>query len=202
MQLMQGVLVAMLLAGGASNRAHAQELANGVFLVARPTLNDPTFRRTVILITQPLQSGPVGVIINRPTALTLADVLPTHKRISAQTQKLHFGGPVQRRSLVFLVRTENPPPRAVAVLRDVYMTTDADWVEAALSESDTPLAADAVRVYAGYSGWAKGQLDNELEREGWYLVPADRDFIFDKAPSEIWGELLKRAMLRTTQHHR
>ena len=188
MQLMQGVLVAMLLAGGASNRAHAQELANGVFLVARPTLNDPTFRRTVILITQPLQSGPVGVIINR--------------RISAQTQKLHFGGPVQRRSLVFLVRTENPPPRAVAVLRDVYMTTDADWVEAALSESDTPLAADAVRVYAGYSGWAKGQLDNELEREGWYLVPADSDFIFDKAPSEIWGELLKRAMLRTTQHHR
>ena len=59
-----------------------------------------------------------------------------------------------------------------------------------------------MRVYAGYSGWAKGQLDNELEREGWYLVPADSDFIFDKAPSEIWGELLKRAMLRTTQHHR
>ena len=179
----------------------AQEVANGVFLVARPTLNDPTFRRTVILITQPPGSGPIGVIVNRPTALSVADVLPAYKLIAAQTRKLHFGGPVQQRSLVFLVRTSEPPPRAVAVLRDVYMTTDADWVEAALGESEAPLAASAVRVYAGYSGWVKGQLDNELEREGWYIVPADSDVVFDKAPGEIWGELLKRAMFRNTQHN-
>ena len=177
-----------------SGQTRAQEPANGVFLVARPEMNDRTFRRTVILITQPSQSGPVGVIINRPTAVTLAEAMPALKQLAAQSEKLHFGGPVQRRNLVFLVRTEQPPPRAVPILRDVYMTTDADWVEASLN-STAQLSAGAVRVYAGYTGWARGQLDYEMEREGWYILPADSEYIFDRAPDDIWGELVKRAVL-------
>lgn len=194
------VQAAVLLASGFAGTVYAQEAANGVFLVARPEMNDRTFRRTVILVTQPAQSGPMGVIVNRPTAVTLAEVMPVFKQLSAQTQKLHFGGPVQRRNLVFLVRTATPPPRAVAILRDVYMTTDADWVEASLSDSASQLDAGAVRVYAGYTGWARGQLDYEMEREGWYIVPADSEYIFDRAPNEIWGELVKRAVLPRTRY--
>ena len=107
---------------------------------------------------------------------------------------LHFGGPVQRQNLVLLVRADNVPPGALAVLRDVYLTGDADAVDAALGGA----APNSVRVYAGYSGWVRGQLQSELEREGWYILPAESETIFDKPAGEIWGELLKRALLRNT----
>lgn len=197
----QFIFVSLLLAGLVGGKGHAQGIANGVFLVAQPTLNDPTFRRTVILITQPPQSGPIGVIINRPTRVSASEALPGHQRVAEQAKVLHFGGPVQRRNLVLLVRSENAPPSALAVLRDVYLTSDADWVDAAIAtaSADEPTSGlSAVRVYAGYAGWARGQLQSELEREGWYVLPAESEYIFDKPAGDIWGELLKRAMLRNT----
>lgn len=175
----------------------AQEIANGVFLVAQPSLTDPTFRRTVILITQPPLAGPIGVIINRPTMVQLREVLPAHERLAAQPHTLHFGGPVEPKGLIFLVHTASPPPRAMAVLHDVYLMGDADWIDGALGDAQ---ALRAVRVYAGYSGWAPGQLRNELTREGWYILPADSATIFDYKPEEIWPALVKRALLRNTDY--
>lgn len=175
--------------------ALAQHTANGVFLVAQPSLNEATFRRTVILITQLPQAGPIGVIINRPMEISLGEIFPKHENIAALPHKLYFGGPVARQGLMFLVRAAKPPPRSVPVLQDVYLMGDADWVEGALSDSG---ALSAVRVYAGHSGWAPGQLQNELEREGWYVLPADSATIFDKDIETIWPELVKRAALRPT----
>ena len=176
--------------------AQAQEqdvIANGVFLVAQPSLTEPTFHRTVILITQPPRTGPLGVIINRRTETPLSEIFPKHQQLAAQQQPLHFGGPVQPQGVLFLVRTDTPPPRALRVLQDVYLMSDADWVNGALDDAK---ALSAVRAYAGYAGWAPGQLSNELAREGWYIVPADSATIFDKNPDEMWLELLKRAVLR------
>jgi putative transcriptional regulator len=175
--------------------APAQDAANGVFLVAQPSLSDPTFRRTVILITQLPRMGPVGVIINRATETPLRDVFPKHDNIAALPQTLHFGGPVARQNAIFLVRTDSPPPRSIAVLHDVFWVTDADWLEAALADTHVPLA---VRVFAGHSGWAPGQLQNELQREGWHILPADSATIFDEDAGAIWPRLVKRAVLRPT----
>lgn len=189
------ILRAVVLLCAALPAARAQEIANGVFLVAQPSLTDPTFSRTVVLITQPPQSGPLGVIINRPTEVPLRDALPAHKNIAAQKHPLHFGGPVARDRLMFLVRTALPPPGSIAVLRDVYLVGDADWVNDALSRAGAP---PAVRVFAGHASWVPGQLQNELQREGWYLLPADSETLFDKDAALIWPELVKRAVLRPT----
>lgn len=174
--------------------AWAQQAANGVFLVAQPTLNEATFRRTVILITQLPSAGPLGVIINRPLKILPRDVLPDHHHISALPQPVYFGGPVARRNLMFLVRTDTPPPQAIAILNDVYLLTDADWVDGALRDGNV----SDVRVYAGHSGWARGQLQAELQRQGWYMVPADSGFVFDADSAAVWPELVKRAVLRPT----
>jgi putative transcriptional regulator len=174
--------------------AHAQDSANGIFLVAQPSLTEPTFHRTVILITHLPRMGPIGVIINRPTEIALSEAFPKHENIAALSHSLYFGGPVAPQNVMFLVRADSSPPRSIAVLQDVYLTADADWVNAALGESKLP----AVRVLAGYSGWAPGQLQNELKREGWYMLPADAETIFDKDLSTVWAELVKRAVLRPT----
>jgi len=172
-------LLCTALALFATCSACAQEVANGVFLVAQPTLTEPTFR----------------VIINRPTELTLREAFPKHEHIAAQPHTLHFGGPVQPQSLLFLVRSATPPSQGIPVLRDVYLTGDADWVDNALA---TEQVLSATRVFAGYAGWAPGQLRSEMERQGWYILPADSETIFDKPLDEVWGELVRRAVLRLT----
>jgi hypothetical protein len=81
------------------------------------------------------------------------------------------------------------------VLKDVYFTSDKDWIEALLKKPDP---ARGLRVYAGYSGWGLGQLQNEMKRGDWYVLPADADTIFDKDVSRIWPDLVQRASARPT----
>jgi putative transcriptional regulator len=173
-------------------------VARGVFFVAQPSLNDGLFCRSVVLITQRSASpaiGPAGVIINKPTAMSLACVLPQHPRIAALSIPIHAAGPVARQSLVFLLRTIEASPRDIRVLDDVFITADADWVESALDEEKGPIE---VRVYGGYSGWAPGQLQRALDREDWYLLPASADAIFGDGGPQRWQDLVKRALLRST----
>lgn len=171
--------------------AWAQEAANGVFLVAQPTLTDATFRRTVILITQRPDGGSIGVILNRPAEESLRELLPQHEHIVQHTQTAYFGGPVHAQGPIFLVRAAAPPPGSLPILRDVYLTTDADWVNQALGEKRI-----TARVYLGYAAWAPKQLRGEMAREGWYMLPADSATIFESDVRELWFELVKRAVLR------
>jgi putative transcriptional regulator len=94
----------LCIALGVRCTAWAQEVANGVFLVAQPSLTEATFRRTVILITQRPDGGSLGVIVNRPTEIPLREAFPKHEHIAAQTQALNFGGPVQPQALLFKIK--------------------------------------------------------------------------------------------------
>lgn len=186
------VLCAALIA--VADAAAAEQSANGIFLVATSALRDPNFRETVVLVTQPSQSGPFGVVINRPLDRRVTDVLPGYKS-KRPREVVHYGGPVARDAVVFLVRTADPPARAIRVLRDVYITGDRETAESIL---DKGAPGRALRVYAGYSGWAPGQLQHEISRGSWYVLPADAETIFEKDPGKIWPELSQRAALRRT----
>jgi putative transcriptional regulator len=177
----------------------AEESANAVFLVASPVLLDPNFRETVVLVTQPREGGPWGVIINRPLDYLLSDVFTDIETLRNRKDVLFFGGPVAQDGLVFLVRSQQPPPRAVPVLRDVYVISDLEYIEKLLRRPD-PMRD--LRVYSGYSGWAPGQLQQEILRGGWVLVPADADMVFEDDPARIWPELIKRATTKRTLHVR
>jgi putative transcriptional regulator len=173
----------------------AEGAANGIFLIATNALRDPNFRETVVLVTQPQNGGPFGVIINRPLDHRLADALPEYEALKGRQDVIHYGGPVARDGLVFLVRSEGSPPRAIRVLKDVYITADREAIESVLSK---PNSGSTLRAYAGHSGWAPGQLQNEISRGSWYVLPADAGTVFEKDIASIWPELSKRAALRPT----
>jgi len=188
--------IVLLLIGALAIPAVAAEgEANAIFLVASPELRDPNFRETVVLVTHPREGAPWGVIINRPLDHLLSEVFTEFETLKARKDVLYFGGPVAREGLVFLVRSAEPPPRAVAVLRDVYFISDIEWIEGLLRR---PEPARGLRVYAGYSGWAPGQLQQEIARGGWHLLPADAETVFDKDPALIWPELIKRTATKKT----
>ena len=176
----------------------AENMANAVFLVANPGLQDPNFRETVVLVTHPREGGPWGVIINRPLDHRLSEVFTEYETLKNRKDVLFFGGPVAREGLVFLVRSSKPPPRAVPVLRDVYFISDIDWIDGLLQRLEP---TRGLRVYSGYSGWAPGQLQREIARGGWHLLPADAETVFETDPARIWPELIKRAATKQTTHH-
>jgi putative transcriptional regulator len=179
---------------GASHQpAAAPPPPNGVLLVARPELSDPNFRRTVVLVTRHAHGGAVGVILNRPTAVPLKEVFPAHPHLAARADVLYRGGPVSGETLVFVFRSSAPPPNALRVLEDVYMSLDRGLLEAMVARPDP----GELRVYAGYAGWAPGQLEAEIHHGGWHVLDADPTTIFRADPQTLWPTLLRRATSRS-----
>ena len=185
----------LILAALAGPAGAAEDDANAVFLVASVEMRDPNFRETVVLVTHPRDGPPWGVIINRPLEVRLSEVFTEYETLKKRKDVLFFGGPVVPDGLVFLVRAPQPPPRAVVVLRDVYFVGDVEWIEGLLRR---PEPTQGLRVYAGYAGWAPGQLQAEIARGGWHVLPADAATVFDKNPADIWPELIKRAATKRT----
>jgi putative transcriptional regulator len=188
------MLAGMAALGGVAPAA--ETAANGIFLIAKRDMRDPRFQQTVVLVTQPARGSPFGVIINRPLDHPLSEVFPEQATLKGKKDLLYFGGPVAREGLVFLVRSAAPPGRAVQVLNDVYFTGDVNSIEALLKRRD---ATRGLRVYAGYSGWGPGQLQNEIQRGDWHVLPADAETIFDKDPARIWPELIQRVTAHQTR---
>lgn len=176
----------------------ADSAANGVFLVAARDLRDPNFREAVVLVTHPGNGGPFGVIINRPLTRRLGEILPEYAALKDRRDVVYYGGPVAREGLVFLVHSDQPPPRAMQVLDDVYFSNDPEWIDGMLKRADP---TRGLRVYSGYAGWTPGQLQNEIARGSWHVVPADANTIFAKDAAGIWPDLIKRATLRMTRAH-
>jgi putative transcriptional regulator len=176
--------------------AVAAETPNAIFLVATRELVDPNFEKTVVLVTNPPRGTPFGVIINRPLPDRLADAMPDQPALKGRKDVLYSGGPVAREGLVFLVRAPNPPPGALLVLPDLFFTADVDLIESLLQRKN-PL--EGVRVFAGYSGWGPGQLQIEIARGDWRVLPADAATVFDKDPKWIWPEMIERATAKSTR---
>jgi len=169
--------------------------ANATFLVARRGMADPNFAESVVLVTHSPQGVPLGVIVNRPLDQLLSEVFPDQPSLAGRKEVLYFGGPVARQGLVFLVRSDSPPPGVIRLLRDVFFTADIELIEKLLARKN-PL--EGLRVFAGYAGWGRGQLQNEIARGGWHILPADADLVFRADPSTLWHELIERATTRQT----
>jgi putative transcriptional regulator len=188
MNLRLPLLLVILLASISIAQAQAGTSANGIFLIASPGLIDPNFSRSVVLVTQTADGGSVGFIINRPGALSLAQILPDSEVLKRFTEPLYLGGPVEAAGLFAVFRANDNPPGALRVLGDVSFALEPAVVERLLHAPP-----QRVRFFNGYVGWAPGQLAIELDRGGWYVLNADADSVFRKDMSTLWQELLLRA---------
>ncbi len=162
----------------------------GFFLVASQQLLDPNFARSVVLVTETSEHGAAGLVINRPTELRLAALFPEVADLAARPDTLFLGGPVAREALQILVRAAQAPEGAHAVFADVFVSGSRALLEELASEQ---AAAERFHVYAGYAGWAPGQLEAEIARGAWHLLRAESAAIFERDPSSVWPELLRRS---------
>lgn len=161
----------------------AERFLKGRLLIAAPILLDPNFRRSVILVIEHSEEGALGVVLNRPTDLPVAEAVP---ELSALDDGCVFaGGPVQPQAVIALAEYAGPPPDGAVCGGIAPVGVDSDME--ALPEHVT-----RVRVYAGYSGWGEGQLEGELDEESWFVAPALPDDVFSDDADGLWSAVLER----------
>jgi putative transcriptional regulator len=174
-----------------SGHIPGSEVAPGSLLVAAPGLLDPHFRRTVIYIIEHRARGTLGVVLNRPSEVGLRDVLPSWAPLSSQPSSVFVGGPVEKESALCLatVRTGQDPStvKGLVVVRGPVALVDLDADPAQIAPR-----LRGLRVFAGYSGWDAGQLDSEIDRGDWIVVPALPDDVVNRHDSRLWGQVLRR----------
>tara|TARA_B100000959_G_scaffold255224_1_gene287478 strand:- start:3024 stop:3725 length:702 start_codon:yes stop_codon:yes gene_type:complete len=164
-------------------------LSQGVLLVATHDLGGSYFRNSVILLAKYNNKGALGIIINRPSGISLPEALPDFKGLKKDFGTLFVGGPIARFSPVILLRTERETKNAHHIFDNTFFTTDIkSTIEFIINKN----SKDRVRIYAGYAGWHAGQLESEVARGSWRVVMADQYTIFDKAPETIWDDLMSR----------
>jgi putative transcriptional regulator len=162
------------------------ETLRGQLLVAAPALVDPNFRRTVVLVTEHNEEGAMGVVLNRDTPVAVAEAVPHLGGLAGDGAVVHVGGPVQPEAVVALAEFVDPSSAAAIAFEAVgYVRADAD------PDTLTGIVA-RLRVFAGYAGWAGGQLDAELEEAAWIVEPALVDDVFSDTPGELWSAVLRR----------
>ncbi len=169
------------------------KLAPGTFLVASRQLRDPNFAKTVILLVAYDENGAQGVIINRPSAVQVSRILPNLPKSQAPSPYIYLGGPVARTQMRLLVQTDKPSGDMQQVLENVYLSGSSHVLQQLMKQTDP---APRFRAFAGYAGWAPGQLEREIERGGWHIFAAEVDAIFDPSPDSVWPRLIRRRDLK------
>jgi len=157
----------------------------GSLLVATPTLLDPNFRRTVVLLLEHTEEGAVGVVLNRPSETPTGQAIPDLAEVVADDDPVFIGGPVSPGSVIAL------GDHREADGLDVVCGTVAA-VEFGTSPQELAEQVIRVRAFAGYAGWGSGQLEGELEEEAWITAAALADDVFTPDPDGLWSQVLER----------
>jgi putative transcriptional regulator len=162
------------------------ESMTGQLLLASPALRDPNFSRTVVLVSVHTAEGAMGVVLNRPSAVTVGEAVPQLEETIGEEEPVYVGGPVQPSSIVFLAEFLDPSPAGLLVFGRIgFPAPDAGIEE--LAE-----ATARKRVFAGYAGWGEGQLDAEIEEGDWIAQAALPEDVFTDLPEELWSRVLTR----------
>lgn len=147
-------------------------------LIAVPQLPDSNFYRTVVLMIQHDDDGALGVVLNRPSNITIKDIWEkVADEPSDRDDAIHLGGPVQGPIIAVHVDAACADGD---IMPGVYVATDRDNLDQLVRNTGEPL-----RLFIGYSGWGEGQLEDELDAGGWLTTPAKHEYIFHD-DEDLW----------------
>jgi putative transcriptional regulator len=158
------------------------------FLIALPQLMDDNFRQTVVLLLRQDADGAMGVVVNRPSPLTVRELCGDHQ-ISyglGNEMEVRCGGPVQPDQGLVLLGPEIDDPDAEPVIEGLQLSASRATLERLCGESQ-----GRFHCFSGYAGWDAGQLEQELEHGSWLVGAADAQLVLDSKPELMWEQSLR-----------
>jgi putative transcriptional regulator len=179
------------MAKGPSSLATGSSLT-GQLLVAMPQMTDPRFARSVVYLCAHSAEGAMGLVINRLidslTFDSLLEQIGVERTATGGSLPIHFGGPVESSRGFVLHTTDYLQDSSLVIEDEIALTATIDVLKA-IAQGDGPRR----RVLAlGYAGWAPGQLDAEIQANGWLLVPADLDLVFGLDNEAKWQRAIAK----------
>ena len=160
------------------------ESLQGKLLVSSPSLIDPNFRKTVVLVAHHDDEGAMGLVLSRPSTVSAADAVPLLEGLPGSDDPVFVGGPVQPEAFMVLAEFEDVGEAAAPIMNCLgFMPADT---------APDDLSIKRMRLFAGYSGWGAGQLEAELAEPSWIVVEAETDDAFADDPDELWRTVLHR----------
>ncbi len=139
-----------------------------------------------MLVCEHSAEGALGLVLNRPGEFVVGESAPELVELTGEDVVIDSGGPVQPDALLVLAEFDDPSLAGITVLENVGLVGDGNEIE------DLARVTRRVRIFAGYAGWGPGQLDDELQRDDWFVAPAGVDDIFNPDADELWGRVLAR----------
>ena len=158
----------------------------GKILISEPFLNDPNFKRTIILITEHGEEGSVGFILNKPTEIKLNDALENYAVFDST---VYYGGPVQLDTLQFIHKAGDIIEGSIEIVPGLYWGGSFESLREKIESGI--LKPDDFRFFIGYSGWGEGQLMEEIGINSWIVADTKIDDIFSAEPDNLWRDILK-----------
>jgi putative transcriptional regulator len=166
----------------------------GQLLVAAPTISDPRFERTVILMLRYDKDGAYGIIVNRPIGerplTALLEILGEKNATVAGKARIFAGGPVQPDIGFIIHSTDYHRPGTTAINAGAAMTASVDI----LRDIGNDKGPKKSLIAFGYAGWGAGQIEGELARRDWVIVPGDPKLIFDEERDKLWESAFSQRM--------
>lgn len=174
------------------------ESLKGYFLISESNMLDPNFQETVVLILEHNAEGAFGIVVNRRSRLTLGDILPEFAHERGFQTPVYVGGPVQQEYL-FVVHSELPENEksdtVSEVVKGVFFEPSFRYLqkyfEPQFWESVPADDRPKIHLFLGYSGWAPGQLEREMQSGSWVIHRASPRIVFHHNPEQGWRDALK-----------
>jgi putative transcriptional regulator len=164
-----------------------KQIAAGKLLLAEPFMLDENFSRTVVLICEhDPENGTMGLILNKPVKIRLNEVLPSLPPFQGQ---LYLGGPVGTETMQFLHCVGEKIEGSVKLVDGLYWGGNFEQIKILIENNQ--ISPSHIAFYIGYSGWAAGQLQAEMENNSWIVADAAADYIFNFRAS-LWRDILRK----------
>jgi putative transcriptional regulator len=158
----------------------------GKFLIAGRNLRDPNFFQSVVLVVEHGDGGAMGVVVNRPSGVTVAEALKNHFELPESGEMVYVGGPVEHNALFILHNADDIDGSETPVIDGVYVGSSPDTFESIVKRAAEGADELKFRVYFGCAGWGPDQLESELARSDWLVIPAAVNYVYHPEPYDVW----------------
>ncbi|MCO6500096.1 MAG: YqgE/AlgH family protein [Vicingus serpentipes] len=159
----------------------------GRLLIAEPFMEDPHFKRSVILLTEYNPEGAFGFILNKPMDITINEIIPEFPKFNAP---VFMGGPVQSDSLFYIHTQGESIEGSQHISGNLYWTGNFDQLKQMVA--DQQIFPNEIKFFVGYSGWDFKQLEKEIQDESWIIGKSDDHSIEDFIDNSTWQSILQK----------